>query len=53
MSKLCMGARSDTGALFEIKFKDMQAHTFITGQSGCGKSSVMTRLIEEIVLGEA
>lgn len=53
MSELFMGVRSGTGTRFEIKSKALKAHTLITGQSGCGKSSVVSRLIEEIILRDA
>ena len=53
MSELYLGVLSDTDTRFEIDIDLLKAHTFITGQSGCGKSSVMSRLIEEIILRKA
>jgi len=45
---LFMGVMEDTA--FEIYPEKFQAHTLITGQSGCGKSSLVGRLVEELLL---
>ncbi len=54
MTKLFMGEidrKQDSEFTFEAN--DLKHHMFITGQSGCGKSSVVGRLVEEIVLRDA
>lgn len=55
MSELFMGVREVPGKTENhvLKSKDLKHHLFVTGQSGCGKSSLVGRLVEEIVLRDA
>lgn len=53
MKNLYMGKIDRSDQVFKINVDDLEAHTFITGQSGCGKSSIVSRLIEEIIIREA
>lgn len=46
------GKKKDTFIDHAIDAKAMQRHLFVTGQSGSGKSSLVGRLIEEIILRE-
>ena len=38
---------------FLVEPRYMKAHTLVTGQSGCGKTSLVARVIEELLLSEA
>ncbi len=49
---LALGQEQDRSpALFDPE--KMEAHALVTGQSGCGKTSFLARLIEEILLSDA
>jgi hypothetical protein len=51
MSRLFMGEiDKKPSRTFGIEVSGMKHHLFITGQSGCGKSSLAARLVEEIIL---
>ena len=50
MNKIILGKTVKSGKPFKMLREQMWTHTFITGQSGSGKSSLLGRLLEEIIL---
>jgi energy-coupling factor transporter ATP-binding protein EcfA2 len=50
MSRLYMGKVDRKNKSFTLAAESLEAHSFITGQSGCGKSQLLARLLEEILL---
>ena len=54
MRELSMGVLSEHDKTpFRLDPKQLMRHMFITGQSGCGKSSLVGRLVEEMLLSDA
>ena len=47
---LVLGKDEKSGKPFEINPKGIQAHTCIVGKSGCGKTTLVARYVEEVVL---
>ncbi len=53
MSELSLGETEDDKKklkCFTVKCKDFCTHTFLTGQSGSGKTEILARIIEELIL---